>query len=611
MDDVVTTLGLASRNHLVVLCIVSHNDCNRNIYGLGCATNFKIIQDMPLVRMDVPTMVAAYLSDKRVHKSKKSVFRCIHQGLCAQRTIADSLPTDFGTEGSVTITLARNLDSPLSDLSFTLTLEDVKSRFEDAKKQHTERKKNEAERFVTFSERELLVFFYDQSFLANKIRNLAKDEFPNGVAVTYLENLVGSKARYRGTIKSWSLDRIKDHLRGLAQGAIKPKDYTTKGYLLQGSIRFDGLEIQLVAFKMELQSARFKRSQDAYDPKKIKVLRIDLGQACVVGASGLLPDALDFDKKGKMKHSDQNTKGKMKVISTSTAPSFSASTSTPAQPKPILFNLTMKQKARIKRRNCLLLGKDASVVKYFEELERVQDRLGDFYNGGHMRFKRHGWNVSRAREEEFKAIANRLLGLAGGSIGEKRGPKNLVVIGIGLGQFSCKIGLTSLHGTFISFFVQLARSLGYIVVGINEFYTSKKCPIRFEFVCQVNIRRLYCPNCEQFFPHNIMAAHNMCNIVKSHLLHQRRPKYLQPIDEDGKYPWMEDDGSNSSPESLAKDSKSSAGSTLVPGSKRRKLIDDDEHSLTPVRGAKRRQLEEDVKPSIQTSEVPGSEDPTL
>ncbi|KAF8933039.1 hypothetical protein BGZ47_011067 [Haplosporangium gracile] len=178
------------------------------------------------------------------------------------------------------------------------------------------------------------------------------------------------------------------------------------------------------------------------------------------------------------------------------------------------------------------------VVEYLEELERVQDRLDDFYNGDHMRFKRRGWDASQAREEEFKTIANRL-GLVGGFIGAKRDPKNLV-----------------------------ARSLRYIVVGINEFYISKKCPTCFEF-------------------------------------------YLQPIDKDGNYPWMEDDGSNSSPESLAKDSKTDAGSTPVPGSKRRKLIDDAENSLTPVSGTKRRQLEEDVKPFIQASEGTELEDPTL
>ncbi|KAG0372471.1 hypothetical protein BGX24_000200, partial [Mortierella sp. AD032] len=72
----------------------------------------------------------------------------------------------------------------------------------------------------------------------------------------------------------------------------------------------------------------------------------------------------------------------------------------------------------------------------------------------------------------------------------------MVVIGIGLGDFSSKTRLTSLHGSFISYFVGTARALGYIVVGRNEFYTSKKCP--------------------------------------------RRPRYLQPVDAKGHYPWEEE-----------------------------------------------------------------------
>ncbi|KAF9339591.1 hypothetical protein BGX26_009265, partial [Mortierella sp. AD094] len=31
----------------------------------------------------------------------------------------------------------------------------------------------------------------------------------------------------------------------------------------------------------------------------------------------------------------------------------------------------------------------------------------------------------------------------------------------------------------------------------------------------------------------------MVNAVQGHLLHQQRPLYLQPVDEDGHYPWME------------------------------------------------------------------------
>ena len=35
-----------------------------------------------------------------------------------------------------------------------------------------------------------------------------------------------------------------------------------------------------------------------------------------------------------------------------------------------------------------------------------------------------------------------------------------------------------------------------------------------------------------------MAAHNMVIAIQGHLLHQKRPLYLQPVDEQGRYPWM-------------------------------------------------------------------------
>ncbi|KAG0058547.1 hypothetical protein BGZ92_007139, partial [Podila epicladia] len=84
-----------------------------------------------------------------------------------------------------------------------------------------------------------------------------------------------------------------------------------------------------------------------------------------------------------------------------------------------------------------------------------------------------------------------------------------------------------------------ARSLGYIVVGVNEYYTSKRCPDCHEFVGQVDIRQLYCPTptCGAKIHRDVMAGHNMCNAIQGHLLHQQRPHYLQPYDKDGNYIW--------------------------------------------------------------------------
>ncbi|KAF9202300.1 hypothetical protein BGZ49_007506 [Haplosporangium sp. Z 27] len=39
-----------------------------------------------------------------------------------------------------------------------------------------------------------------------------------------------------------------------------------------------------------------------------------------------------------------------------------------------------------------------------------------------------------------------------------------------------------------------------------------------------------------------MAGHNICNVVRGYLLYQQRPRYLQPVDENGNYPWMPTSG---------------------------------------------------------------------
>ncbi|KAI7816129.1 hypothetical protein BC939DRAFT_470271, partial [Gamsiella multidivaricata] len=129
-----------------------------------------------------------------------------------------------------------------------------------------------------------------------------------------------------------------------------------------------------------------------------------------------------------------------------------------------------------------LRGPEASVTNYVARLEQVEDQLMEFYNGNNNRFKKNTWDMERAKHIEYQAIANSLLRIVGRSIGERC--KSPVLIGVGLGDFRSSKRLSSLHGTFLSYFIPLARSLGYVVVGIEEYYTSKKCPNCEEFVAQ-------------------------------------------------------------------------------------------------------------------------------
>ncbi|KAF9186463.1 hypothetical protein BGZ51_001991, partial [Haplosporangium sp. Z 767] len=80
-----------------------------------------------------------------------------------------------------------------------------------------------------------------------------------------------------------------------------------------------------------------------------------------------------------------------------------------------------------------------------------------------------------------------------------------------------------------------ARAPGYIVVSANEYYTSKKCPMRRQFVGQMEIHRLYCKIYRAYMHRDVMADHNICDIVRGHLMHQWRSLYLQLADAKSNY----------------------------------------------------------------------------
>ncbi|KAG0345258.1 hypothetical protein BGZ54_005609, partial [Gamsiella multidivaricata] len=189
------------------------------------------------------------------------------------------------------------------------------------------------------------------------------------------------------------------------------------------------------------------------DPKDIKILTLDAGQAFVVGAYAYLL--------GKSMNKDESTSfnGAFPIASYSTTtpqdlmqkPSLEAqTTSTPpatttASDKIPHHNLTVNQKAvmqpvfryrrwlkdekqlkpegperqhqlkpdiglqstaHIESQLSPLRGPDTSVTNYIEELEKVENRLLEFYNGDNFRFKKHTWDMERAKHIEYQAIAN-------------------------------------------------------------------------------------------------------------------------------------------------------------------------------------------------------------
>ena len=91
------------------------------------------------------------------------------------------------------------------------------------------------------------------------------------------------------------------------------------------------------------------------------------------------------------------------------------------------------------------------------ELEQVEQLLKRFYTGDDHRYQKYHWDMTQARQAEYQTIAERLPGIVGGSPGrcvEDNEDTDPILIGVGLGQFASKSRLSSLHSTFLSFFIQ-------------------------------------------------------------------------------------------------------------------------------------------------------------
>ncbi|KAK3822387.1 MAG: hypothetical protein J3R72DRAFT_501860 [Linnemannia gamsii] len=358
-----------------------------------------------------------------------------------------------------------------------------------------------------------------------------------GLLITkLLTDIGGYSSNQRKGLRNYSrsaflmpLEEMRSHIQNIRDDSFEPASYTEKGYALRGSIRTDGFRLQVLAFKInELHSVKFRRlpaenlpcrltstiggtdyflteirnvvstKQDvdrlwSCDPKNIKILSIDLGQAFVVGASAILPPTEQPSTEQRQRQDPDVTMRSLLSDIEETDESQEAE-----EPSPKFFNLAIKQKAvyqpTLKHRRWLEHRKDqagegvasishiesslparrgpeANIADYVRREREVEAELDSFY--GNVVLEKHKWNASKARAEEYRLIANRLLQLVGGSTGAKRDESNKVIIGMGLEKFSSKIRLASLHESFQSYFVQMARSLGYIVVGVNEYYTSK------------------------------------------------------------------------------------------------------------------------------------------
>ncbi|KAF9577424.1 hypothetical protein BGW38_007369, partial [Lunasporangiospora selenospora] len=224
------------------------------------------------------------------------------------------------------------------------------------------------------------------------------------------------------------------------------------------------------------------------DPKDIKVIGVDLGKAFTVGASALLPvetlamdldppnvsaTEMDLDPVG-VSVASMDLDSPTPLTPTSASAIGAAIVSSPPKfhnlkaKQKALYQPTFKFRAWLREKKSLTedgrpsiqeietnappyRGANANFAAYANYMEQHQEALRAFYGKA---FKKHQWESKKAREAEFATLVDQILKLVGGSIGKRRNPDDHVVIGIGLGQFSIKSGLSSLHETFSSYLIK-------------------------------------------------------------------------------------------------------------------------------------------------------------
>ncbi|KAK3822858.1 MAG: hypothetical protein J3Q66DRAFT_437301 [Benniella sp.] len=268
---------------------------------------------------------------------------------------------------------------------------------------------------------------------------------------------------HKGAVRLLSLAEIQQHVTDVRHGS--PRTYDAKGYVLRGSFRTDGHRFLLLSFKLkELNSAKYKRlpenqlppritstvaGVDYYlteirnvvksyqdvadlwdcDPRDIKVLGLDLGQAFVVGASAILPDQVHEDLSPEINATDKDTVMQDVGIDSSqgagTDPPDPNTPPSANKTQQVFYNLAVSQKAvyqptlklrswtehrkkektdeqtesvaDIESRLPPLRGPDTNVAEYKAISDANHDQLDTFYNGDNMLYKRHYYDAKRGK----------------------------------------------------------------------------------------------------------------------------------------------------------------------------------------------------------------------
>lgn len=307
---------------------------------------------------------------------------------------------------------------------------------------------------------------------------------------------------------------MREHLSMLQKPDFDPRSYTDKGYALYGSIRTDGFRLQLLSFKLrELNGVRYHRlSKDLLpdkitstiggvdyflseirnvvktkddvtrlwrcEPDKVQIIGLDLGQSYVVGASALLPNGR-YVKNGH-NNGGPNLDGDVQMVElddpSKAGKFYNFVVKQKAVYQPIFKNRRWMEEEKKKSgpsnsesimdiENSLppRAGEGSDFLKHVEHLDKAAMILTKFYNGD-SRFKKRKWDAKKALEAEFAVITDRVLSIVGGSVSRRRDESCKVVIAMGLGKFSSNSKLSSLHESFMSYFVQKVSLVNYVIL---------------------------------------------------------------------------------------------------------------------------------------------------
>jgi hypothetical protein len=159
-------------------------------------------------------------------------------------------------------------------------------------------------------------------------------------------------------------------------------------------------------------------------------------------------------------------------------------------------------------------------------LGQAAARISEFHNTRLMKYRK--WQMKLALKKVMDKAIQELLQVIGCDSRSKWNFNDGIgpVIGIGLGKF--RFHQDSVHAKFAKYLTQKARAIGIVVVGINEYYTSQKCPSCGAFLFDVigKDRVKYCETCNKCLNRDNAAAENICSLTILKANGKPRPAHL-------------------------------------------------------------------------------------